>query len=413
MPTFLQKAATSAGNFLNSGAKPGAQSLFGNSVIDVSKTLQDYGSSGKFQIARPIYADSGGTAQQPFIGPQPLVGPIPNPKIINNNPDKTGGNVGTNLPTNNVDQNAGANDQINQNVQAGNDSIERDYQDALNQASISEGSINAQGTNAQNEINTQAQATRNAVGNELTTAQAGVADQQSTANKTAASGMQGARDLFRQTQQQNIAQLSALGLSSSSVMEGLAEKLGVETARRIGGLTGSLEEVTQNLVKEGARVKDYAAQKLTEVESTVGNQIQSIRSQMIDSLNQINQNRQVAATAKASARADLMTQARTQIYQLQASAQTFAQQMQTWAAQKSSTLSNVNKEFTISQEGLGAAYTTALNSSGMPNISGFQNIPQVEQGSNGMYKIVNGKYVKVDQEISTAGLPKWATAPTQ
>ena len=211
--------------------------------------------------------------------------------------------------------------------------------------------------------------------------------------------MQGARDLFRQTQQQNIAQLSALGLSSSSVMEGLAEKLGVETARRMAGLTGSYEEVTQNLAKESARVKNYAESKIRQVEENVGLQIKSIQSQIMDAIAQIGQQRNVAATAKASARADVLSQARQQIYNLQASAQTFAQQLQTWATQKAQSLADVNKEFTISQEGLGQAVQSAISK--MPTIPGFQYVPEPQQGSNMLYK-VPGKYVKSTQDEELA-----------
>lgn len=345
MPTFLQKAATAAGNLLNSGARPGAQSLFGNSIIDVSKTLQDYGSSGIFQIARPTYAAetpqntsqyvaprynepyglgggggmSGGTAQNPYVAP------------------KT-----TNDPT---QQNP--NDLINQNVQSGNDSIERDFNDAIAQADTAEQGLRSQAGQATSELNTQGTQTRNALEQQRGTAEAGIAGQEQTAQTQAKTSMQQARDLFRQTQQQNIAQLSALGLSSSSVMEGLAEKLGVETAKRIGGVTGSLDEVMQNLSKERARVNDYAKTKLTELESNLQNQIAGIQSQLIQGIRQIQDSRQMAATAKANARADLMTQARNQLYNYQNAAQQFAQEMEQWRQTKESTLADASKQFTI------------------------------------------------------------------
>jgi len=236
---------------------------------------------------------------------------------------------------------------INQGVNTGNENIERDYNDALMQADTAEQGVRGQAGQATTELQNQGQQVRTSLGEQQATANQGIDIQGQTATSSAKTAMMQARDLFRQQQQQNIAQLSALGLSSSSVMEGLAEKLGVETARRIGGVTGSLNEVLQNLSKERARVNDYAKTKLTELDKNLQTQIGSIQQQLLQGIRQIQDSRQLAATAKANSRANLMQQAQQQIGALQANAQQFAQQMQQWAIQKSTVLTDAQKGFTI------------------------------------------------------------------
>jgi signal transduction histidine kinase len=93
------------------------------------------------------------------------------------------------------------------------------------------------------------------LGAEQATKEQGVQSELSTSETQGKTAMQEARDLFRQTQQQNIAQLSGLGISSSSVAEALAERLGVETARRIAGVSGSINEVRTNATKSWEELK--------------------------------------------------------------------------------------------------------------------------------------------------------------
>lgn len=305
--------------------------------------------------------------------------------------------LGTKTPTGNTVQSPqntqqNSNDLVNQNVNEGNDSIERDFQDALTQADTAESGLRSQASQATNEINTQGQQTQNALVAQQGTAEAGIQGQEQTAQTQANAGLRGARDLFRQTQQGNIAQLSALGLSSSSVMEGLAEKLGVETARRIGGINGSLSEVMQNLSKERARVNDYAKVKTTELQQNLQNQIASIQSQLMQGVKQISDSKQLAATAKANARADMMTQARNQIYQYQNAAQQFSQQLQQWSTAKSTALTDAAKGFTINPTDTTGLQNAITNVQNIKASGGGSLQPNIDIGPQTGYLRVTPQY---------------------
>lgn len=360
------------------------------SVLNRPKTSQG-GSNiiGPSQAAPVVLGQS--TSQTQY-GPMPAPGyypqnnPAPTNKIINS----------PSSPVNNPPVDASV---INAGVQSGNESIDRDYQNAISQADTAESGLRDQAGQATTELQNQGQQVRSSLENQRATAEQGVQSQETTAQGQAKTAMMQARDLFRQQQQQNIAQLSALGLSSSSVMEGLAEKLGVETARRIGGVTGSLDEVMQNLSKERARVNDYAKTKSLEVEQNLQTQIGSIQQQLLQGIRQIQDSKQLAATAKANSRANLMQQAQQQIGALQTSAQQFAQQMQQWALQKNSVLTDAQKGFTVNP-----ADTTALqneiNRVGGISQQGMVNTPQVDYGTQTGYARVMPQFSKSTKDTS-------------
>lgn len=285
---------------------------------------------------------------------------------------------------------------IEAGVQSGNDAINRDYEDAIAQAQLSEDTLNRQGNEAQSSLRSQGEKSLSATRNEQAVAEQGLASQGQTATKTYQSGTRGARDLFRQQQQANIAQTSALGISSSSVSEGLAEKLGVDLARRLAGLTGSYEEVNQNLAKEGARIKTFAAQKIKETEDTIAQQLQSIQSQVLEGVRGIGLQKQMAASAKANARADLINKAQQAIYQLQSDKQNFDQQIKQWEVQQNKNNSNAIKEFFIPQDKLGEAVTNSVSQ--MPKLDGLQWVPKPEQGANQMYNL-GGSYQKSEVDL--------------
>lgn len=230
---------------------------------------------------------------------------------------------------------------INSNTNQGLDFIEEDYNNVLGQLAGQEQSLRGQVDIAGRTISDEAAGVKTQLGQEQATKEQGIQSQQQTAEKESASSMQQARDLFRQTQQQNIAQLSALGISSSSVAEALAERLGVETARRIGGITGSLQEVRQNAAKELARTKDYYQQRITDVTNQVQVQKANIQNSLLSGLNQINSSRQQAATDKSRSRAELISNAQRAIQGLAAQQQEFENSLKAWATKKSAALTPI------------------------------------------------------------------------
>jgi hypothetical protein len=194
--------------------------------------------------------------------------------------------------------------------------------------------------------------------------------------------MQQARDLFRQTQGQNIAQLSALGISSSSVAEALAERLGVETARRIAGVTGSIQEVRQNATKELARVKNYYTGKMTDLQNWVSDQKANIQNALLTGLNQINAAKNQAASDKARGRAELLANVQNSIYSLTQQYNQFKQSLDLWNAQKASALTPVATDPKFVQSLANA--TNTFNQQFAP--AGFSYVPEFSTDPYGSVK---------------------------
>lgn len=270
-------------------------------------------------------------------------------------------------------------DMINQQQATGNSQIDSDYETSMGQLSSAEQGIRGQAGTAEGQITNEAAATRTQLGQEQAVQEQGAQASLSTAEKQGTSAMQQARDLFRETQQQNNAQLSALGISSSSVSEALAERLGVETARRIAGVTGSLDEVRLNTTKELGRIKTYYEQKTTQVQDWVANEKSKIQNTLMAGLNQINTARTKAASDKASARANLLSQVQNQIYSLTQQQQQFDQSLQQWAAQKSAALQPIAQDPNYLNTLMSTANT--FNQQFAP--SGFTYLPQVSVNAKG------------------------------
>lgn len=302
-------------------------------------------------------------------------------KITTNNAVKTNYGSGyTATPSNTAQPYI---DQVNQNTSDYNGLIDQDYNNAINYLGQQEQGLRSQADIAQQEIGTGFQSAINQLGQEQSTATSGVQSQLSTGEKESQSALQQARDMFRQTQQNNIAQLSAAGLSSSSVNEALAERLGVETARRIYSVTGSLSEIRQNAVKEMARIADYYQQKKSNLEQVKATEISKIQSALVQGLNQINYSRAVATADKAKARFDLLSNAQQQVASIQQQAQQFEQSLKTWANEKSTNLNNIYSnpdwlnQFTAQKSVLEQTYnpsqfniTPTINQSSTGNMSG-------------------------------------------
>lgn len=229
-------------------------------------------------------------------------------------------------------------DIINSNQQNAEDQLNQDYEMTMGSLASQESGMQRQAGTAESVINTGAGDVRNQIQNTQGTAEQAQQTNLSTATQGATTEMQQARDLFRQTQQSNNAQLSALGISSSSVAEALAERLGVETARRIAGVTGGLQEVRRNVTTELGRIKTYYQGQLTTLEQKVADQKGQIQNALMSGLEQINSARRQAASVKSQQRASLLTQVQTALGSLAQQQQQWQQQLDQWASQKSAAL---------------------------------------------------------------------------
>ncbi len=372
MATWLQSLAGKAGKYIDVASKLSPIKL---PELNISESLQSYGGAPKnqpFVYVRPVQA-----ASTPV---NTNYSQVPNysqaPQVLGTN---TGGGGGAQQPAQQLAGQDIASNDINRQVEDFGAIIDRDYDTAMQGLQSQEESLSCQAGTAEAKIKAQYGTAKTAIGAEQAAKEAGVQKELSTASTSAKTSTQQARDLFREIQQQNIASTSGLGISSSSVTEALAERLGVETARRIAGITGTFNEVKQNLAAESTRVQTYYKQKLADLEESLGAGIGSIQESLMAGIREINQARNVAATDKANRRAELLSNAQSAMANLQANAQQFAQSLQIWETQKTSALQSISSNDTLL-----AQLTSASEYFGQkPQFSEFSFFPQVSYDKYG------------------------------
>lgn len=308
-----------------------------------------------------------------------------------------GSGVGNQAPQSVVP--TGGSSQIQDQLSGGNDQIERDYQSFLGQLQGQEDALRSQQPLSQQKVEAGYAPAITAVKEQQASKVAGLDSSASTVEQQRQSQLQQARDLYRQIQQQNIAQLSGMGISSSSVAEALAENLGVETARRIASSSQSADDVIRQIDRERINVNEFAKQKLTDIETQKAAAIAEIQNQFVQGLNQINQARQIAANDKANRRQDLLSQAQQAAYQIEQNAKNFQQSLQMWQAQTQAKLSEASK---IDFSGLdkAARYVGTLNESNLAIPQGLQDqINSFYPEGTGPYKTSTTNTKKKDDFI--------------
>lgn len=247
-------------------------------------------------------------------------------------------------------------DQLQNNVSTGQGEdlnlIDQEYEQALSELAGQEQVLQSQAGVSEGKVRAEGQAYENTLTQNKAQSEDVVAGQETQARKEEAGGLRNARDIFRQIQQENIAKLSGLGISSSSVAEALAERLGVETARRIAGITGSTQEVLGNLNKERLRIQQVYTDKVAQVKEDVKNQIAEIQSKLMEGINTINAQRGRAALQKSQARTGIIQEARQQITQLQIQAAEYEQKLRDAATRRSEAIKNTIPLFNVGETGL-------------------------------------------------------------
>ncbi len=296
--------------------------------LNISENLQRLG--GMYN-PRPVYAAEQTQPSYDYSQARSVYSPPPTVLGTNTTQRTSASNAPSNIG---VDPYAN----INQNVSTGNSQIDADYNDFINQLSGAEQGLQSQAANASAQVATNYAPQSTALKAEEATKLSGLASQTATAQGQEKTAMQQSRDLFRQTQQQNIAQTSGLGISSSSVTEALAETLGVETARRIASVSQSANDIYNNIAREKTNVETFVKSKLADLEGRIAQEKSNIQLSLLEGIRQINEARATAAKDKANRRADLLQNAQNAIYGLQQNAQTFTQSLEAWKAQNTSSL---------------------------------------------------------------------------
>lgn len=274
------------------------------------------------------------------VSTQNFVNTLNPQKTVNITDKSTGNNNNNNLPSSPIPGNNSQQyiDQANNQANDYLGLIESEFNNTIGYLQGQEQGLRGQAESAMGEIGGQYNSAAAQLGLEQETAEQGVTQTQQTAETQAKSALQQARDVFRQTQQNNIAQLSALGISSSSVSEGLAERLGVETARRIASVTNSIGEVRVNAQKEWSNIQKYYSQKKSALEQTKASAITKIQQDLMAGINQINYARNMAQADKARQRTGILHNAQNQIASIQQQAQEFDNSLKKWAYEKGQAL---------------------------------------------------------------------------
>jgi len=379
-------------------------------------------------LNRPIYTLGGGGAKLPEFGVSEFLSKFaprevkaseygPNQSVLSAQTSQPygpaySGPQTTKLPTGGgVTGGGGTQAPAGQNILEGNVNremndlgaiVDRDYESAMAGLDAQESTIRGQAATSEQQIKSEYAPAKTAIEEEGAVRQQGLEGETSLATTQEKGALQQARDLFRQIQQKNISGLSGMGISSSSVAEALAERLGVETARRISGITGSANEVRQNIKKEMTRVQTYYKQKVSDLEQHMSSSIAGLQQELLSGINQINSARTVAANDKANRRAELINNAQNSIAQLQYQAQQFQQSLQEWATKKSSSLSEA-QQFTYAPTDYSGLSGAISNVGTLPSVAGFNPTPNIQQESSG-YLSVTPKYVKGSEEEDLTGL---------
>jgi vacuolar-type H+-ATPase subunit I/STV1 len=323
------------------------QNLTGRTIATVGQVLglPEMGwserATGSAQQTQPyLYGSRGGAYVDPNWKQPPAYTPPPPPKTLGVNTQQPTGN-NYNVPSYSAPQNQDLIGNVNQSVNDYSQIINQDYENSMSALGNQESGLRGQADIAQQQIGNEFNQTQTQLGNEQAVGVQGVQGQVQTAETGAKSAMMNARDLFRQTQQSNIAAMSGLGISSSSVTESLAETLGIETARRIAGISGSLQEVKQNASKELSRIQTYYQERKTMLEQSKTLEISKIQQSLMSGLDNLNAARNTLAVDKAKQRYELLSNARNSIDAINQKAQDINQSLQSFLAQKAQAMTQI------------------------------------------------------------------------
>lgn len=303
-------------------------------IYGSSQTNKNYANYRGSQTYAPKSMPQTSSYNLPYIGTKYTA---PKPQVLGastgggggGNAGNSGGNSGGGVP--------GVGD-INQQTEDYSALIDQAYNDQMAQFATQEQGVSGSATLANQTAEQGMKGAQTAYEQDAATKETAQQTNISTAQKQGATATQQARDLFKQTQQSNIAQLSGLGISSSSVAEAMAETLGVETARRIAGVTGSVQEVVQNATAEVGKIKGYLSTKIAQLTDELKIKKDEISLWARQQVDTINNARNQAATAKAQQRLELFSNAQNLVANLTSQYQTYQAQLQQWAQQKTATI---------------------------------------------------------------------------
>lgn len=406
--TILQTVAGKVGKAINvlGNTKPVGSPYSYNQIaqkyvpnLTLSSSLQNYGGNPGQPFAWVPAVKTVSASELPkydYSGSQSIYDPYAGTQSTQNYANPTNTNKGNgssyNIPTYSQPDYSNIQNQTNDYGSI----IDQEYNNTMGYLGAQEQGLISKAGTAQSQIESENANIKAQLGQEQATQESGVQAELAAGEKQGSTSMMQARDVWRQMTQENTAQLSALGISSSSVAEALAEKLGIETARRIASVSDSIGAIRMNATKELGRIKNFYQGKLTTLETEKANNLKQIQLSLLEGLNQINYAKNQAATAKAQARLDLFTNAQNIIGNLKSQYEQFQMELYKWAATKTAAIEPIVQDPNYFQKLAEAAQTLNTQFSA----SGFGYAPSY---SYDKYGTVTGKitpYKKPEEETT-------------
>lgn len=232
--------------------------------------------------------------------------------------------------------------------------IEADYNGLMTTLSGREAEAQQTAGTARQRVETEFAPARTQLQQEETTRLGTIGTREQETQQAATSSIAEARRIYNELQQQAIAQLSGAGISSSSVAEALAEKIGRQTAERIFTVAQTRDQAISLLGEERTKVKNYIGEKLSNLEQQKTLALQNVQDWLLNSLRDINTQRGVADAYKAQQRSQSLLDYKNYVNQINLDNSRVAQALNVWAQNKDNGLAQAASYVMNIPEDIGA-----------------------------------------------------------
>ena len=148
--------------------------------------------------------------------------------------------------------------------------------------------------------------------------------------ESATSALSQARRLAGELGQQNIAQLSALGISDSSAALALQERLGRDVFAAVNNITQNRQRAENNLSRAKVSVEDFFTRQKASLEEGLALAVEKINFNLQSARRKVNEAKTLASAQKASARNQVIAGAQAAMQQAQAQVADFSNAQQVW-----------------------------------------------------------------------------------
>lgn len=257
-------------------------------------------SSGQYLYSQPLFGATQSTqvnGQQAYVAPK-QTGSIGGGQVL--------GASTSNIPkASNIDNYAAQTNQTNQNqTNMELDAINAEYNQEINRLNDLQGNV----TNQYNTVKGQAEQYFPEFQKQTEAQKAGdLASLQNTEDQRkqeSSSAMGKARALLAELQRRQMAYMSATGNYSSSTADAFGEQFGRQANSQLGDIQTQRDTALRQVETERQKVNTFYSGKILEAKQSYDKQLSDLNSQFMGQLDQINNAKGVAASAKRQARVD-------------------------------------------------------------------------------------------------------------